>query len=195
MPVVRVSAGSDMSSAAAPTRLFGPMAMVTEETGLQCVVATREFVSPGHPGLGLTEFPAATRPLGFISNVCFTTDVGTAVISAFKDRTHCLLASATDRPEFHHTAFQDLLLAQGPPLNSWTVQSWILVGATTSGFERELRDLRSMVSSFQRLIPLSRSPQLLQLSREAAVRREQRQFEDVESWAQRLARDVLNADD
>ena len=152
--------------------------------------AARGFFSPGSV---VVEFQEAMRPVGLSQNLVIDTASFHASMATFKDEV-VLVFQAVDHPEFRTISFSDHLMAQGPPRDTWTIPTWSLL-FDESVIEQGVLSLSASVERIKRGLLPRRSSELLALAQEAVVRMTEREGEDLEEWAERLGREVSEADD
>ena len=163
------------------------------ESDVRHTVAAREFADPQSPATWVFEFKESTRAPSFRVNVFLTTAGEAAIVNSFKGHVDCLF-HVTDRPEFRHVTFRDLVVAQGPPQESWTIPTWSLLTGSGS-LQEALADLADIAEGIGHLVLPHRSPELIALARRAVAGLVERADEDMQDWANRLAGDVSDAND
>jgi hypothetical protein len=156
------------------------------------VVIARSFVNPNEPATFVTEFEESTRPADFTSQLFFRAGGYEARALAFKEGVNWVFQTP-DRPEFRHFSVSGLLIS-GPPHDTWTVQTSSVISAD-AGVAQGISELRSMVEGLRHGLTPSRTPGFIALARRAVEHKEQQDHEDVEAWADRLARDFSRATD
>lgn len=154
--------------------------------------AARGFSSLLAPGSVVVEFSESTHPLRMNLSVLVDISGAFTSMSVINDRID-LAFHVGDRPEFRQTTFSDLLFAEGPPRESWTIPTWKLLSGDP--IETGLASLAASVEKIRRGLLPQRPPRQWTLAREAVARMAERRDEELEQWAERLAREISTPDD
>ncbi len=151
------------------------------------------FVEPSEMPFGLeTEGPSKPTYVG--SNVVLWSPGSVYVFSTSGDSVDTLLfQESIPIPTLFHVSVRNLF-AQGPPRSSWTVSTWNVKRPATSWLNESLAEIRYVVGSIERREVFQRSVNLKELARKVVLSR-QREEDNVEEWASRLAHDVVDAND
>lgn len=155
--------------------------------------AARGFSSPYSPGSVVVEFKESTRPLGLNLNVVVETSGCFTSMSVFKENV-TFVFQVPDRMEFRQVSFSELVVAQGPSRESWTIPTWNVL-ARESALEEGLMRLSASVEKIRQGVLPRRPAGLLAVAQEAARRMAERRDEDLEQWSRRLGREMSDAND
>jgi hypothetical protein len=153
-------------------------------------VAARGFADPHLLGGVIFEFQESSRPIGLNVNLLVDSSGSLTMMTAFKDQVTYLFHVA-DRPEFQRISIADLLVAQGPPRETWTIPTWSLLPAMDLGIDKGIADLAAAVEDIRGGILPKRPASTLRLAQRVADRISEAREADIEGWAGRLAGDVM----
>jgi hypothetical protein len=160
-----------------------------EETTLRHFVVPPEYCL-----LALPSYPNLSQRMDFKTYVVVSSGDNVSVINTSKDGVLLLHYKSTSDQIGSHRLPAQAALAQGPSPQSWTAPLCNLVAHAVPETSYEFLDIDNLMIRMQRGELPSRSAKLIELAQKA-VEVVGRQPKEIEDWAARLAKDVVDADD